>query len=73
MSTIKTTKKSVFQPFHSKDECFLSFNLNCFSVFLDYATTKHRTKSKEGMYTDLEKPNLNKQTKNPDLSTTLLM
>ena len=58
---IKKDKKShVFQNLHNKEECFLSFDLNCFSI-LDLATTKYQTKLKDGMYIDWEKPNLNKQ------------
>ena len=58
---IKKDKKShFFQHLQSKEECFSSFDLNCFSI-LDSATTKYQTKLKEGMYIDWEKPNLNKQ------------
>ena len=66
---IKKDKKShVFQHLHNKEECFSSFDLNCFSI-LDSATTKYQTKLKEGMYINWEKPNLNKQKNH--LSTTL--
>ena len=66
---IKKDKKShVFQQQHNKEECFSSFDLNCFSI-LDLATTKYQTKLKEDMYIDWEKPNLNKQKNH--LSTTL--
>ena len=58
---IKKDKQShVFQHLNSKEECFSSFDLNCFSI-VDSATTKYQTKLKEGMYIDWEKPNLNKQ------------
>ena len=53
-------KYHVFQHLHNKEECFSSFDLNCFSI-LDLATTKYQTKLKEGMYIDWKKPNLNKQ------------
>ena len=62
------TKINIFQHLHNKEECFSSFDLNCFSI-LDSATTKYQTKLKEGMYIDWEKPNLNKQKNH--LSTTL--
>ena len=66
---IKKDKKfHGFQHLHNKEECFSSFDLNCFSI-LDSATTKYQTKLKEGMYIDWEKPNLNKQKNH--LSTTL--
>ena len=39
------------------------------SIILDSATTKYQIKLKEGLYTDWEKPNLNKQENL--LSTTL--
>ena len=66
---IKKDKKShVFQHLRTKEECFSSFDLNCFSI-LDLTTTKYQTKLKEGMYIDWEKPNLNKQKNH--LSTTL--
>ena len=66
---IKKDKRShVFQHLQSKEECFSSFDLNCFSI-LDSATTRYQTKLKEGMYIDWEKPNLNKQKNH--LSTTL--
>ena len=58
---IKNYKVSqVFQHLHTKEKCFSSFDLKCFSI-LDSATTKYQTKLKEGMYIDWEKPNLNKQ------------
>ena len=60
---IKRNKRyHVFQHLQSKEECFSSFDLNCFSI-LDSETTKYQTKLKEGMYIDWEKPNLNKQKK----------
>ena len=66
---IKKDKKShIFQHLHNEEECFSSFDLNCFSISYS-ATTKYRTKLKEGMYIDWEKPNLNKQENH--LSTTL--
>ena len=56
---IKKDKKShVFQHLHSKEECFSSFDLNCFFI-LDPATIKYQTK----LNIDWEKPNLNKQKK----------
>ena len=65
---IKKDKKShIFQHLHNKEECFSSFDLNCFSI-LDSATTKYQIKLKEGMYIDWKQPNLNKKT---HLSTTL--
>ena len=58
---IKKDKKShVFQHLHCREECFSSFDLNCFSI-LDSARTKYQTQLKEGIYIDWEKPNLNKQ------------
>ena len=63
---IKKNKKSqVSQHLYTKEEWFSSFDLNFFSI-LDSATTRHQTKSKESMYFDWEKPNLNKQ-KNPSV------
>ena len=64
----KDKKSHVFQHVHSKEECFSSFDLSCFSI-LDSATTKYHMKLKEGMCIDWEKPNLNKQKYH--LSTTL--
>ena len=61
MNILKKDKKyHVFQTLHSKEECFSSFDFNCFSI-LDSTTTKYQTKLKESMYIDWEKPNLNKQ------------
>ena len=37
----------IFQNLHNKEECFSSFDLNCFSV-LDSATTKYQTNLKKG-------------------------
>ena len=69
MGTCETNKKShVFQHLHSKEECFSSFDLNCFSI-LDSATAKYQIKLKERMCIDQEKPNLNKQKNH--MSTTL--
>ena len=56
----KDEKSHVFQHLRSKEECFSSFDLNCFSI-LDSATIKYQTKLKEGMCIDWEKSNLNKQ------------
>ena len=47
----------MLQHLHSKDECYLSFDLNYFSI-LDLVTPKYQTKLKEGMYIDWEKRNL---------------
>ena len=45
---------------HNNEECFSSFNSDCFSI-LHCAPTQFQIKIKEGMYTDWEKPNMNKQ------------
>ena len=43
---IKHDKKiNIFQHLHNKEECFSTFDLNCFSI-LDSATTKYQTKVK---------------------------
>ena len=59
---IKKDKKSnVFHQLHSKEECFLSFDLNYFSIW-DLATTSYQA-LKDGIHIYWEKPNLNKQKK----------
>ena len=59
---IKKDKKShASQHLHDKDECFSSFDWNCFSI-LDLAVSKYQTKLKEGVYIESEKPNWNKKT-----------
>ena len=52
-----------FQHLHSKEECFSSFDLNCFSI-LDSATAKYQIKLKERMCIDQEQAQF-KQTKKP--------
>ena len=68
---IKKTKSPMFFIIYTaKMNVFLSFDLNCFSIW-DLATTKYQTRLKDGMYIYWEKPNLNKQKKH--LSTTWSM
>ena len=45
---------------HNNEECFSNVNSDCFSI-LDCAPTQFQIKIKEGIYTDWEKPNMNKQ------------
>ena len=66
---VKNDKKSkIYKHLHNNEECFSSFNSNCFSI-LDYASTQFQIKITEGMHIDWEKPNLNKQLNH--LATTL--
>ena len=58
MSILKKIKVPCFSTFTSKEECFSSFDLNCFFI-LDPATIKYQTK----LNIDWKKPNLNKQKK----------
>ena len=56
----KDKKSNIYKHLHNNEECFSSFNTDCFSI-LDYAPTQFQIKIKEVMYIDWEKPNLNKQ------------
>ena len=42
---------NIYKQLHKNEEQFSSFNSECFSI-LDYAPTKYKFKSKEGMYID---------------------
>ena len=64
----KDKKSNIYKHLNNNEECFSSFNSDCFSI-LDYAPTQFHLKIKEGMYIDWEKPNLNKQLNH--LATTL--
>ena len=64
----KDKQSNIYKHLHNNEERFSSFNSDCFSV-LDYAPILFQIKIKEGMYTDWEKPNLNKQLNH--LATTL--
>ena len=64
----KDKKSNIYKHLNNNEECFSSFNSDCFSI-LDYAPTQFQVKIKEGMYIDWEKPNLNKQLNH--LATTL--
>ena len=66
---VKNDKKSkIYKHLYNNEECFSSFNSNCFSI-LDYTPTQFQIKITEGMCIDWEKPNLNKQLNH--LATTL--
>ena len=56
----KVKKSNIYKHLHNTEECFSSFNSDCFSI-LEYAPTQFQIKIKGGMYIDWEKPNLNKQ------------
>ena len=56
----KDKKSNIYTHLHNNEECFSSFNSDCFSS-LDYAPTQFQIKIKDGMYIDWEKPNLNKK------------
>ena len=64
----KDKKSNIYKHLNNNEECFSSFNSDCFSI-LDYAPTQFQVKIKECMYIDWEKPNLNKQLNH--LATTL--
>ena len=64
----KDKKSNIYKHLNNNEECFSSFNSDCFSI-LDYAPTQFQVKIKEGMYIAWEKPNLNKQLNH--LATTL--
>ena len=59
---VKKTKNLIYiyKLLQNNEECFSSFNLDCFST-LDYPPTQFQIKIKEGMCNDWEKPNLKKQ------------
>ena len=59
---VKKTKNLIYiyKLLHNNEECFPSFNSDCFSI-LDNPPTQFQIKIKEGMYIDWEKPNLKKQ------------
>ena len=64
----KDKKSNIYKHLHNNEERFSSFNSVCFSM-LDRVPAQFQIKIKEGMYTDCEKPNLNKQLNH--LATTL--
>ena len=51
-------KLSVYKHLH--EECFNSFNFDCFSI-IDTVQVEYKLKIKECMYINWEKPNLNKE------------
>ena len=53
----KDKKSNIYKHLHNNEECFSSFNSDCFYI-LDYAPTQFQIKIKEGIYIDWEKPNL---------------
>ena len=67
----KDKKFNIYKHLNNNEECFSSFNSDCFSI-LDYAPTQFQIKIKEGMYIDWEKPNLNKQLNHSFYLVTLL-
>ena len=64
----KDKKSNIYKHLNNNEECFSSFNSDCFFI-LDYTPTLFQVKIKECMYIDWEKPNLNKQLDH--LATTL--
>ena len=56
----KDKKSNISKHIHINEECLSNFNLDCFSI-LDYHPTQFQIKTKEGMYIECEKANLNKQ------------
>ena len=64
----KGKKSHMHKHQHNNDECFSSFNSDCFPI-LDYTPTQFQIKIKEGIDIDWQNPNLNKKLNH--LATTL--